>query len=145
MTAVQIARIVHEAGRAYSQSIDDNSDFPDVDWEMLHPLEQEALVEAVDDVMTGAVTSPEEFGPPERPFSDYTPMEQFSVHIIFEVVRACQMSTDPDSSNESPLYDWGGEDYPSLMESESPDETAAEEDSQRLGLEPPLPFDPEEE
>lgn len=111
MTVKQIAQIVHEANRAYCQTIGDDSQVP---WAEAPEWQRESAINGVDGILTGAIMKPEQsheswlaekertgwkYGPvkdaekKEHPcfvaYSELPPEQQAKDAIFFAIVRAC--------------------------------------------------------
>jgi len=116
MTALQIAQIVHEANRAYCQTIGDHSQ---VEWDQAEDWQRVSAVKGVDGILSGTITKPEEshegwlaekartgwtYGPvkdPDKkehpcfvPYAELPPEQQVKDAIFFAIVRACQSSVE---------------------------------------------------
>lgn len=57
MTPIQIAQIVHEANRAYCQTLGDDSQ---VSWDEAPEWQKTSAVNGVEGILTGAITKPEQ-------------------------------------------------------------------------------------
>ena len=112
MTEIQIAQIVHEANRAYCQTINDESQ---VLWKDTPEWQKESAVDGVRNILCGRVTKPEQsheswlaekeragwkYGPVKNaetkehpcfvPYAELPPEQQVKDAIFFAIVRACQ-------------------------------------------------------
>ena len=111
MTPQQIAKIVHEANRAYCETIGDTSQ---VSFEQAPDWPRESAVNGVEGILTGAITRPEQsheswlaekertgwkFGPVKDaekkehpcfvPYDQLPPEQQAKDAIFFAIVQAC--------------------------------------------------------
>lgn len=111
MTPLQIAQIVHEANRAYCQTIGDESQ---VSWDEAPEWQRVSAVKGVEGILAGAITRPEQsheswldekartgwrFGPVKNaetkehpcfvPYGQLPPEQQAKDAIFFAIVRAC--------------------------------------------------------
>lgn len=111
MTPMQIAQIVHEANRAYCQTIGDNTQ---VAWVEAPEWQKESTVNGVEGILTGGITRPEQsheswlaekqrtgwtYGPVKDaarkehpcfvPYDQLPPEQQAKDAIFFAIVRAC--------------------------------------------------------
>lgn len=112
MTDIDIARIVHEANRAYCQTLGDDSQ---VSWDEAPDWQRESAVNGVEGIRSGRITKPEQsheswltekqrtgwkYGPTKNadtkehpcyvPYSELPPEQQVKDAIFFAIVRACQ-------------------------------------------------------
>jgi hypothetical protein len=115
MEAHQIAKIVHEANRAYCQTLGDDSQ---VSWSEAPDWQKDSAVNGVEGILSGRITRPEQsheswlaekertgwkFGPAKNtetkehpcfvPYAELPPEQQVKDAIFFAIVRACQAST----------------------------------------------------
>lgn len=111
MTPIQIARIVHEANRAYCQTIGDGSQVP---WDEAPGWQRVSAVKGVEGIIAGSITRPEQsheswLGEKERagwkygpvrdaekkehpcfvPYAELPPEQKAKDAIFFAIVRAC--------------------------------------------------------
>ena len=111
MTVRQIAQVVHEANRAYCQTIGDESQ---VAWADAPEWQRESAIKGVDGILSGAITRPEEsheswlaekqrtgwtYGPVKDaekkehpcfvPYAELPAEQQAKDAIFFAIVRAC--------------------------------------------------------
>lgn len=111
MTPIQIAQIVHEANRAYCQTIGDNSQ---ASWDEAPEWQKVSAVSGVQGILTGAITKPEQsheswlaekartgwkYGAVKNaetkehpcfvPYAELPPEQQVKDAIFFAIVRAC--------------------------------------------------------
>ena len=111
MTAQDIARIVHEANRAYCQTIGDDSQ---VSWGTSPDWQRESAVKGVEGILSGAISTPEQsheswlaekartgwtYGPVKDaekkehpcfvPYAQLPPEQQVKDAIFFAIVKAC--------------------------------------------------------
>lgn len=112
MIPIQIAQIVHEANRAYCQTLGDTSQ---VAWDEAPEWQQVSAVNGVEDILNGQITNPEQsheswladkaragwkYGPVKNaetrehpcfvPYAELPPEQQVKDAIFFAIVRACQ-------------------------------------------------------
>lgn len=111
MTAIQIAQIVHEANRAYCQTLGDDSQVP---WTDAPDWQRSSAVDGVQGILDGRITRPEQshegwlaekertgwkYGPVKNvdtkehpcfvPYGSLPPEQQVKDAIFFGIVRAC--------------------------------------------------------
>lgn len=111
MTAQDIARIVHEANRAYCLTIGDDSQAP---WDEAPGWQCESAVKGVEGILSGAIVKPEQshegwlaekartgwkYGPVKNaetkehpcfvPYGELPPEQQVKDAIFFAIVKAC--------------------------------------------------------
>ena len=111
MDTRDIARIVHEANRAYCKTLGDESQLP---WDEAPAWQQASAVGGVDGIRSGRITTPEQsheswlaekrhdgwkYGPakdPEKkehpccvPYAELPPEQRLKDAIFFAIVRAC--------------------------------------------------------
>jgi len=111
MTPIQIAQIVHEANRAYCETIGDRSQLA---WADAADWQRDSEVQGVEGILTGAITRPEQsheswlaeksrtgwtYGPVKNaekkehpcfvPYAELPPEQQAKDAIFFAIVRAC--------------------------------------------------------
>ena len=109
---MQIARVVHEANRAYCQTLGDESQ---VSWDDAPEWQRASAVNGVDGILAGTITRPEQshegwlaekartgwkYGPIKNtetkehpcfvPYAELPPEQQVKDAIFFAIVRACQ-------------------------------------------------------
>lgn len=112
MTPIQIAQIVHEANRAYCQTLGDDSQ---VSWDEAPEWQRSSAVNGVEGILSGRITKPEQsheswlaekertgwkFGPVKDaekkehpcfvPYAELPATQQVKDAIFFAIVRACQ-------------------------------------------------------
>lgn len=112
MTPVQIAQVVHEANRAYCQTLGDNSQMA---WADAPEWQRSSAVDGVEGIQSGRITRPEQsheswlaekertgwkYGPVKDadkkehpcfvPYPELPPEQQVKDAIFFAIVRACQ-------------------------------------------------------
>lgn len=115
METYQIAKIVHEANRAYCQTLGDGSQ---VAWADAPQWQKDSAVNGVDGILNGTISRPEQsheswlaekartgwkYGPvknaetKEHPcfvaYSELPPEQQVKDALFFAIVRACAVST----------------------------------------------------
>ena len=111
MTPIQIAQIVHEANRAYCQTIGDESQ---VSWDDAPEWQKVSAVKGVEGILAGTITKPEQsheswlaekvrtgwkYGPVKNaetkehpcfvPYTELPAEQQAKDAIFFAIVRAC--------------------------------------------------------
>ena len=111
MTNDQVARIVHEANRAYCQTIGDNSQVP---WDEAPEWQRESASDGVDGIRSGRIGTPEQsheswlaeksrtgwiYGPVKDadakthpcivPYAELPDAHQTKDAIFFAIVKAC--------------------------------------------------------
>lgn len=111
MTPIQIAQIVHEANRAYCQTLGDDSQ---VSWDEAPEWQKSSVVNGVEGILAGTITKPEQsheswlaekertgwkYGPVKNvetkehpcyvPYSQLPSEQQAKDAIFFGIVRAC--------------------------------------------------------
>lgn len=116
MTVDHIAQIVHEANRAYCETIGDHSQLP---WDDAPEWQRQSAWKGVDGILTGAITKPEEsheswlaekartgwkYGPAKNvetkehpcfvPYRELPAEQQAKDAIFFAIVRACSIHCD---------------------------------------------------
>lgn len=112
MTAIQIAQIVHEANRAYCQTLGDGSQ---VSWDEAPEWQRESAVSGVRGIISGLITKPEQsheswlaekqrtgwkYGAVKNaetkehpcfvPYAELPPEQQAKDAIFFAIVNACK-------------------------------------------------------
>lgn len=112
MTDFQIAQVVHEANRAYCQTLGDGSQ---VSWDEAPEWQKESAVNGVHGIVSGLITKPEQsheswlaekartgwkYGPVKNaetkehpcfvPYAELPPEQQVKDAIFFAIVRACR-------------------------------------------------------
>lgn len=134
MTPVQIARIAHEAVRAYEHSLNDHTT-PVFD--ELEEGNQEWYIQAVAETQTKRLMTPALLSATYTltPFEELSAEEQMKVLIVFEVARACSTTVTGSSLKDEgtteevskwfdldtfigptePTLDWAGEDIDGMV------------------------------
>ncbi len=116
MNVTQLAQVVHEANRAYCQTLGDDSQVP---WDDAPAWQRESAVNGVEGILTGKIERPEQsheswlaekertgwkFGPVKNaetkehpcfmPYAELPPEQQVKDAIFFAIVRACSKAVD---------------------------------------------------
>lgn len=116
MNVTQLAKVVHEANRAYCQALGDESQ---VSWDDAPEWQRASAVNGVEGILTGKITRPEEsheswlaekertgwkYGPVKNaetkehpcfvPYAELPANQQTKDAIFFAVVRACSRAVD---------------------------------------------------
>ena len=111
MTAAAIAQIVHEANRAYCETLGDRSQ---VSWDDAPDWQRDSAIDGVEGILAGRITKPEQsheswlaekartgwkYGAVKNaetkehpcfvPYADLPPEQQMKDAIFFAIVRAC--------------------------------------------------------
>lgn len=116
MNVTQLAQVVHEANRAYCQTLGDDSQVP---WSEAPEWQRSSAVNGVEGILTGTITRPEQsheiwlaekaragwtYGPVKDaekkthpcfvPYAELPADQQTKDAIFFAIVRACSRAVD---------------------------------------------------